>query len=104
MKCLTCHFSHQNLQIHVNDKHKIAEIEGVWIEIQNRGEDANIFNPKIYDECKNHLVLSPFFIFVHIWNLNNHFNEKLWSLHPNLSFAGFIVKVSKKSKKSNEKD
>ena len=43
-----------------------------------------------FDECETHLILILFFM--HIWNLNVQFNEKLWSLHLNLCFAIFIAK------------
>ena len=39
-----------------------------------------------FDESKIHLILSQFFM--HILEVNVQFNEKLWSLNPNLCFAG----------------
>ena len=51
-----------------------------------------------FDECETHLILNPFFM--HIWNLNVQFKEKLWNLHPDLCFVGFIAKETKRARKA----
>ena len=59
-----------------------------------RHVDPIKFRDLVADECETHLILSPFFM--HIWNLNVQFNEKLCNLHPYFCFAGFIAKKQKK--------
>ena len=65
-----------------------------------RHVDPIKFRDLVADECETHLILSPFFM--HIWNLNVQFNEKLCNLHPYFCFAEFIAKETKKKQEKQQ--